>query len=131
MRRLVSAVAALALLAGLAPGTVSAAARQCSIDVTPSTGGPTTIYRITGSNFPVSRDGGSVEVRIDIRRLGSREGAILFVFLVPGVTEFYVDYNTVEPGEPTTELAEGRYLVLAETAHLPGCHATDRFVVTG
>lgn len=36
---------------------------------------------------------GSVEVRTDIRRLGTREGSIIFAFLIPGVTEFYVDYN--------------------------------------
>lgn len=129
MRRFAMLLAILMLLAA-APGSVAAAAERCSIEVTPAAGAPTDVYRVTASNFPVDPDGGSIEVRIDVRRLGTREGSIFFLFLVPGTTDFYLDINQVVPEEPVEPVAEGRYLVVAETAHHAGCVATDRFVVS-
>ena len=128
MRRLIPVLAAAMLVAAL-PAAVSAGEARCSIDVAPATGGPTDVYRVSASNFPVDPDGGSVEVRIDVRRLGTREGSIFFLFLVPGTTEFYLDINQLAPGEPVEPMTPGRYLVVAETAHQAGCHAVDRFLV--
>lgn len=129
MRRLLPFLAALMLIVAL-PGATSAASSQCSIDVTPASGGTTDVYRVTATNIPVDPAGGSVEVRIDVHRLGTREGSIYFLFLFPGTTEFYLDLNQVVPEEPVEPMTPGRYLVLAETPHLAGgCHATDRFVV--
>ena len=129
MRRFAMLLAILMLLAA-APGSVAAAAERCSIEVTPAAGAPTDVYRVTASNFPVDPDGGSIEVRIDVRRLGTREGSIFFLFLVPGTADFYLDINRVVPEEPVEPMAEGRYLVVAETAHHAGCVTTDRFVVS-
>jgi hypothetical protein len=130
MRRLVL-IAAVVALAGLFPSTVAAASDRCSVDVSPATGGSTDAYRLTATNVPVDPDGGSVEFRVDVHRLGTPEGSIFFVFLIPGTTEFYLDINQAAPGEPVEPLAEGRYLVRAETPHLPGgCHGTARFVVS-
>lgn len=129
MRRIALLLATLALIT-IAPATASAATERCSIEVSPASGTSTDVYRVTATNFPVDPDGGSIEVRIDVRRLGTREGSIFFLLLVPGTTEFYLDINQVAPGEPVEPMAEGRYLVVAETAHLAGCLATDRFVVT-
>jgi hypothetical protein len=128
MRRCIPLLAALLLLAGL-PGFAAAASDKCDIEVTPSSGGATDVFRITASNFPVDPDGGGIEVRIDIKRLGTRTGSILFLFLIPGITDFYVDLNLAAPGEPVEPIEPGRYLVLAQTAHLAGCHAVDMFVV--
>lgn len=70
------------------------------------------------------------EVRIDLYRLGTREGTIYFVFLFPGTPEFHLDLNQVGTEEPVEPMAPRRYLVLAETPHLAGgCQAVDRFVV--
>jgi hypothetical protein len=129
MRRFVLLLAVLTVLA-IAPASVSAASERCSIEVSPAAGGPTDVYRVTATNFPVDPAGGSLEVRIDVRRLGTREGSIFFLFLVPGTTDFYLDINQVVPGDPVEPMQEGRYLVIAETAHLAGCHTTDGFVVT-
>jgi hypothetical protein len=128
MRRLAWILSA-ALLVAVLPAPVAAAGR-CTIEVTPAQGTGTDLYRISGSNFPVDAAGGSIEVRIDVRRLGTREGSIIFAFLVPGATEFYVDYNEPLPEEPAPDpLPAGRYLVIAQTPHLPGCTAVDQFVV--
>ena len=129
MRRIISLIAALAILAAM-PAVVSAAETRCSIEVTPSAGGPTDVYRVTASGIPVDPGGGSIEVRIDVHRLGTREGSIYYLFLMPGTTEFFLDLNQVAPEEPLEPMTPGRYLVLAETPHLAGgCHAVDRFVV--
>ena len=128
MRRFIPFLAALLILGAL-PGAAGAASKKCSIEVTPASGVPTDIYRVTASNFPVDPNGGGIEVRIDIKRLGTRTGSIFFLFLIPGVTEFYVDLNLPPPGEPAEPIEPGRYLVLAQTAHLAGCHAVDHFVV--
>lgn len=129
MRRTIALLLALAICLILLPGPVASARTRCTIDVTPATGGPTDVYRIQASNFPLTTDGTPLEVRIDIRRLGTREGSIILVWVVPGVRDFYVDYNVFEPGEGAVPLAPGRYLVVAETSHQRGCHTTDRFVV--
>jgi hypothetical protein len=131
MRRIALAVALLAAL--LAPGSVAAGSDTCSLAISPTEGSPTDVYRFTVTNVPVDPNGGSVEARIDIRRLGTREGSVYFVFLIPGITEFYVDHNLAPPEEPASDpLATGRYLVEVRTPHLSGpsaCHAMGQFVV--
>lgn len=128
MRRFIPFVAALMIL-GAVPGVAAAASTKCSIEVTPSSGGQTDTYRVTATNFPVDPNGGGIEVRIDVRHLGTRTGSIYFLFLIPGITDFYLDINQAPPGEPAESLAPGRYHVIAQTAHLAGCHAVDSFVV--
>jgi hypothetical protein len=130
MRRIALALALLVTM--LVPGSVAAASDRCSVEVTPAAGGPTDSYRLTVSNVPVDPNGGSIEVRAVIKRLGSREGQIIFASLIPGVTEFYVDLNPSFPQEPPPDpFPTGRYLVLVSTPHLHGgCHATDLFVVS-
>ena len=129
MRR--TALAFALLIAMLVPGSVAAASERCSIEISPSVGGPTDVYRIAVSDVPVDPDGGSVEVQAVVRRLGTREGSVIFAFLVPGTTEFFVDYNYAFPGEPPLDpLAPGRYQVNVTTPHISGgCHATGQFVV--
>ena len=131
MRRI--ALSLLLLFGLLLPASVSAAPARCSLEVSPAVGSSTDVYRITVTDVPVLADGGSLEVRTDIRRLGSREGAVIFAFLVPGATQFYFDYNATDPGEPQPQgLTEGRYLVTVSTPHMRGaCHATETFVVEG
>ncbi len=129
MRRLALVVAL--LLAVLVPNSVAAGSERCSLTISPSSGSPTDVYRMTVSNVPVDA-GGSVEVRIDIRRLGSREGSVIFAFLVPGATEFSVDYHELLEGEPLEPLIPGRYHVGVVTPHIrgaDGCHAVGRFTV--
>jgi len=126
-------VLSLALVASLlVPASASAATARCSVTVSPDTGSPTDVYRILVSNVPVEPDV-SVEVRVDVRLLGSRSGSIYFAFLIPNVTEFYVDHNVTSPGEPAPDpLAVGRYQVLVSTPHLKGgCRAVGGFVVEG
>lgn len=131
MRRFALLVALLAAM--LVPGTAAAASDRCSFTISPTTGSPTDVYRIAVSNVPVDPNGGSIEVRIDIRRLGTRDGSVYFAFLFPGVTEFYVDHNYAYPEEPAPDpLPTGRYLVEVATPHLSGpdaCHAMGQFTV--
>jgi hypothetical protein len=131
MRRLALVFALLAAM--LVPGSVAADSGRCSFTISPTSGSPTDTYRIAVSNVPVDPDGGSIEARIDIRRLGTREGSVYFVFLIPGVTEFYVDHNYSSPEEPAPDpLATGRYQVEVVTPHLRGsdaCHAVSQFTV--
>lgn len=132
MRRLALVFALLAAM--LVPGSVAADAGRCSVTISPTSGTPTDVYRIAVSNVPVDPDGGSVEARIDIRLLGTRTGSVYFVFLIPGVTEFYVDHNSAPPEEPAPEpLAAGRYQVEVVTPHLRGadaCHTVGQFTVS-
>ena len=132
MRRIALIFALLTAL--LAPASVAAASDRCSLTITPTAGSPTDIYRLAVSNVPVADNGGSIEARIDIRRLGTREGSVYFVFLIPGVTEFYVDHNHSAPEEPAADpLPAGRYLVEVVTPHLSGrdaCHAVRQFTVS-
>lgn len=129
MRRMAIAVALLASL--LLPGTASATSSRCGIDVSPAVGSPTDAYRINVSNVPVDLAGGSVEVRVDVQRTGTRQRSIFFAVLIPGATQFYIDYHVGYPGEPPPDpLAAGRYRVTAETPHLTGaCHAVGQFEV--
>lgn len=132
MHRIALVVALLAAM--LVPGTVAAGSGRCSFTISPTSGSPTDVYRIAVSNVPVYDNGGSIEARIDIRRLGTREGSVYFVFLIPGVTEFYVDHNYAYPEEPAPDpLAAGRYLVEVTTPHVSGpdaCHAVGQFIVS-
>lgn len=128
MRRFALSLALVASL--LIPAAVSAAPAQCTVDISPSVGSPTDVYRIRVSNVPVV-PGVGIEVQINIKRLGTREGSVYFVFLLPEVTEFYVDHNLGLPGEPPPDpLVPGRYLALVATPHLRGgCSAVGSFVV--
>lgn len=129
MRRFALLLATLVVAAAAPGATFAATADRCSIEVSPMTGSPTDVYRVTATDFPVHPEGGFVEVRIDVRRLGTRDGSIFFLLLVPGTTEFYLDINQTVPGDPVEPMAPGRYLVVAETAHMTGCLTVDRFVV--
>ena len=123
----------LALVASLLiPATASAAGNHCTVAISPEVGSPTDVYRIQVSNVPVV-PGTSVEVRVQIKRLGTREGSIYFASLIPDITEFYIDHNLGWPEEPAPDpLAAARYLVLVSTPHLQGgCHTAGRFVVQG
>ena len=135
MRRTALVLALLAAL--LAPASVAAGSERCSFTITPTSGSSTDIYRISVSNVPVVTVGGSegsVEVEIHIRRLGTREGSVIWAFLLPGVTEFSVSYPDVIPEEPAPDpLAAGRYLVEVSTPHLSGkegCHVVRSFTVS-
>ena len=131
MRRIALVFALLGSM--LAPGTVAAGSDRCSFTISPTSGSPTDVYRIAVSTVPVDPNGGSIEARIDIRRLGTREGSVYFVSLIPGVSEFYVDHNYAYPEEPAPDpLAAGRYLVEVITPHISGpeaCHAVGHFIV--
>lgn len=119
------------LLALVVPSATSAATTRCTVDISPAIGSTTGVYRITVSGVPVDPDGGSVEVRVDVKRLGSRDGSVYFAFLFPGTTQFYIDHNLGLPGEPPNDpLVPGRYRVFVSTPHIEGpCHTTDGFVV--
>jgi hypothetical protein len=135
MRRFALVLAMLAVM--LVPGSVAAGSERCSFAVTPTAGSPTDVYRITVSDVPVVIVDGSerpVEVQIHIRRLGTREGSVIWAFLLPGITEFSVNYPDIIPEEPAPEpLATGRYFVEVTTPHLQGadgCHAVEQFTVS-
>jgi len=130
MRRFMLSLALVASL--LVPGAASAATERCRVTVTPEIGSPTDVYRILVSNVPVEPDI-SVEVRVDVRLLGSRSGSIYFAFLIPGTTVFYIDHNVTYPGEPAPDpLASGRYQVLVSTPHIKGaCRSVGGFIVEG
>lgn len=130
MRRIALSLALVASL--LIPAAASAASARCTVDVTPSVESPTDVYRIVVSNVPVQL-GRSVEVHVDVRLLGTRTGSIYFAFLIPDVTEFYIDHNLGLPGEPPPDpLTPGRYQVMVSTPHIHGgCNAIGGFVVEG
>lgn len=116
---------------GAAAGGAAAARAQCTVNVAPSVGSPTDVYRIAVSGVPVVPDSG-IEVRVVIRLLGTRSGSVYFAFLIPGATEFFIDHNQAEPNEPTEPLEPGRYLVRVTTPHIHGgCTAVGRFMVVG
>ena len=129
MRRALT-ILVLVLVATLAAaGGASAAPAQCTVNIAPSEGSPTDVYRIAVSGVPVV-PGSGIEVRVDIRLLGSRSRSIYFAFLIPGATEFFIDHNQAEPGEPAEPLEPGRYLVRVTTPHIHGgCTAVGRFLV--
>lgn len=128
MRRVALVVALVFSL--LIPASVGAAGSdRCSVSISPKVALPTDIVTIQVSSVPVDPDGGSIEVEIHVRRLGTREGSIFWSFLVPGITEFFVNYNEAPPGEPASvPLAAGRYQVDVST-HVRGCYAVGQFVV--
>lgn len=130
MRRFALVLALVASM--LIPAAASAAQSHCTVRVTPSTGSPTDVYRIHVGNVPVEADR-SVEVRVDIRRLGSREGSVYFAFLIPGATEFYIDHNLPYPDEESPPpLIPGRYQVAVVTPHIHGaCNAIATLIVQG
>ena len=131
MRRLLAI--ALLTISFLIPSSVGAASGRCTVVVEPPSGAPTDVYRISVSGVPTDPMGGSVEVRADVRLLGTRTGTIYFAFLVPGTTKFFIDHNYSYPEEPPAEpLEPGRYQVKVTTPHIDGpegCHTTTRFVV--
>ncbi len=127
MRRIALLVALVAAM--LMPASVAARSTNCSLDVSPRIGTPTSIYRLTVSNVPLDPAGGSVEVQIDIHRLGTKNGALLFVFVIPGVSRFYVDYNAPIPDEPNEPLAPGVYKLDVHTPHIGGCQTGGIFIV--
>ncbi len=130
MRRFALSLALLVSL--LVPGSVAAADQRCSLEISPPTGSPTDVYRIHVRGVPIDPNGGSIEVRTQITRLGTREGSIIFAFLIPGATEFYFDYNEGIEGEPPPDpLVSGRYRVLVTTPHMTGgCHIVGQFTVS-
>lgn len=127
MRR-VALVAALVLSLLIPTSVVAAGSGRCSLSISPEIASPTDIVRLTISDVPVDSNGGSIEVEIHIRRLGTRDGSIIWAFLVPGTTEFFVNYNEAPPGEPSELLTPGRYQVDVST-HVRGCYTVGQFVV--
>ena len=130
MRRFALSLALVASL--LIPAAASAAPARCTVTVSPEVGSPTDVYRILVANVPVELDR-SVEVRVDVRLLGTRTGSIYFAFLIPNITEFYIDHNGTWPGEPPPDpLVPGKYQVMVSTPHIQGgCNAVGGFVVEG
>jgi hypothetical protein len=131
MRRL-AALLSLATLFSLAPAPVAAAARSCRVEVTPSRGQGTTTYRISGKHFPSTVDGSPLEVQIDVTRISLRDpnpehAIFMWLWLIPGGHQFYVDYSTEANGQ--APLKPGRYLVAVETPHQAGCHTHAVFAV--
>ncbi len=134
MRRFALLLAILTL-AIVVPSPVAAAPRSCTIDVTPHRGTAHTTYRITGNHFPLSTDS-PLEVDMFVSRvsfnladLGRAYVVIYFVFLIPGGTHFYVDFNAPSGGEPPPPILPGRYLVQAFTPHMGNCNTSSVFVV--
>ncbi len=134
MRRL-AVVLLLLSLAVAVPAPVAAAAKTCTIDVTPSRGSTHTTYRISGNHFPLSTnsplevDMAVSRVTFNVADLGHVYVVIYFVFLIPGGTHFYVDFNAPAGGEPAPSIAPGRYFVQAFTPHVAGCRTSSGFVV--
>jgi hypothetical protein len=91
------------------------------------------VYRVTGRHFPLATSGFSLEVRLDVYRVGV-SGARLnlkttyFATLMPGVHRFYVDFNS--PTEARPPLKPGHYVVVAQTPHQPGCRTATGFDVS-
>ncbi len=127
MRRIAITLALIASL--LLPATASAATRRCTVSISPAAGSTTDVYRILVTNVPVV-PGTSVEVRVQVKQLGTRGGSMYFAHLIPEITEFYIDHLLSWEEVPVPDpLLAGRYLVLVSTPHLHGgCFATGRFV---
>jgi len=135
MRRLFVLIGLALVFALPAPAAAHVPTKGCAISVDPGRGGPRDTYRITGRHFPLAKNGGSLEVRIDVSRVvfgenGPRlEGkTIFFAFLIPGVHTFYIDYNESIEGE-VSRLRPGHYVVAAQTPHQKGCHTVSGFDV--
>lgn len=134
MRRLAVVLVLLSLTVAV-PAPVAEAAKTCTIDVSPLRGSTHSPYRISGHHFPLSTNS-PLEVDMAVSRisynladLGHVYVTIYFVFLVPGLTDFYVDFNAASGGEPAPPILSGRYLVQAFTPHVAGCRTSSGFVV--
>ena len=126
MRRIVLLVLLVLVASFASTGVVSAATSRCTVDIDPSVGSVTDTYRITVSGL--TPDPGFLEVRVDVRLLGTRSGSIYFAFLVPNTSVFFIDHT----GDPVQPLEPGRYLVRVSTPHVhgaAGCHATGMFKI--
>jgi hypothetical protein len=128
MRRVLLTLALVVM--ALVPSPV-AAAQRCTLTVSPAVVGPADGVDITVRGVPTGKDGAPTEVGIDVRRLGTHEGAAYFVTPWFGQTEVSVRHHYDYSGEnPLAPMAHGRYLVKVSTPHLHGgCHATGMFVV--
>src|SRR5688572_16931454 len=121
MRRTVFLVLLVLTASFASAGAVSAATSRCTVDIDPRIGSPTDTYRITVSDL--TADPGILEVRVDVRLLGTRTGSIYLAFLFPNTSVFYIDH-TADPEQP---FEPGRYLVRVSTPHVngaAGCHTT-------
>src|SRR5215203_4130422 len=120
------------VLTALVPAPVLAAER-CTLSISPAVVAPDDAVDLFVTGVPVAPGGGAVEVGVDVRRLGTHEGSVDFVFLWPGVTEFSLKLHHDYSGEsPLPPMEPGRYLVRVTTPHLHGgCHATGMFRVVG
>jgi hypothetical protein len=118
----------LVLAASLAStGVASGASSRCNVTIDPSVGFATDTYRITVSNL--TPDPGILEVRVDVRLLGTRSGSIYFAFLIPNTSVFFIDHTADDPSQP---FESGRYLVRVITPHVhgaAGCHTVGRFQI--
>lgn len=99
---------------------------ECSISVDPRMGTPTSVYTIRGEGWPAGTIEDLTVVTVWIERIGSDEGSVTWVWLVPGGTWFFFDYNgPAGPSEPPSTLAVGRYRIHAEDeGHTCSDHAT-------
>jgi hypothetical protein len=126
MRRFVLLVVLVLTASFASTGVVSAATSRCTVSIDPSVGSPTDTYRITVTGL--TPDPGILEVRVDVRLLGTRSGSIYLAFLIPNTSVFYIDHA----GDPEQPLESGRYLVRVSTPHVngaAGCHTTGTFAV--
>lgn len=135
MRRLFMLVALVLVFALPAPASAHTPARRCSFSVDPGRAGPHAVYRITGRHMPEDKNGGSLEVQVDILKVVFDESgerlelkSLFWVFLLPGIHTFYFDYNEQIEGAPS-RLAPGHYVVAAETPHQKGCRTVTGFDV--
>lgn len=125
-------VLALLMVATTNPVSASHGGRSngaCSIAVADHLGGPTSAFRIRGEGWPAGTMERLTIVEIHIRHVGTDSGSIAWLWLVPGGTWFYYDYNApIEPGAPDTVLSPGLYRVRAQ-AEGHRCVARDSFIV--
>lgn len=135
MRRLLVLTAIVLAVALPAPTAAHTPSRPCSISVDPGRGGPRDVYRITGKHFPMDKNGGSLEVQVDIMRVifddnGERLElqSVFTLALVPGIHTFYFDYNDQVEGAPS-RLRPGHYVVGAEASHQQRCRTVSGFDV--
>lgn len=129
MRRsllLLTALAVLTLASAAPVAAFGGGKGDCSISVDQKVGTPTSVYTIRGAGWPAGTMEDLTVITIWIERIGSQEGSVVWLWLVPGGTWFYFDYNGASgPNEPTPSLAIGRYRIHAEDeGHTCSDHAT-------
>ena len=127
MRRVVLLIVLVLTASFATTGVVAAAANRCTVTVAPNVGSPTDTYRITVSGLTPDPD--ILEVRVDVRLLGTRSGSIYLAFLIPNTDVFFIDHAAEDPTQP---LESGRYLVRVSTPHVngaAGCHTAGLFRV--